>query len=248
VFVEGGFEPPYFLTTVTADAALAVVEVAANGPWSPQLGEEMSAALRACLAGPPVSIIVDLCDLADPDGASLPFWLSLWTRAEPVHLVFCLPAATTLGGRLRDRQGPQARVFADVPAAHTGIADRLSRDDRMQARLEPRPASVRAARALVTEACAAWHLPELLADTWLIVSELAANAVEHARTDFVVTVSCRGARLHVAIHDYVSRFPSPAERDLVSERGRGLRLVHTVAAAWGAMPTRDGKVVWATVR
>jgi hypothetical protein len=33
----------------------------------------------------------------------------------------------------------------------------------------------------------------------------------------------------------------------LSERGRGLRLVHFGAAAWGAMPTRGGKVVWATV-
>jgi hypothetical protein len=31
------------------------------------------------------------------------------------------------------------------------------------------------------------------------------------------------------------------------ERGRGLQLVHAIADGWGATPTRDGKVVWATV-
>ena len=219
--VDGGLKPPYFLTAVTSDADLTVVEVVARGRWSPQLSEELSAVLRMCLAGPSVSIIVDLRDLADPAAASLPFWLSLRRRARLVHVVFCLPDGTALSRRLRHRQGSHPRVFADVPAARAGIAGRLAHYDRMQARLEPLPASVKAARALVTEACQAWHLPGMLEDTWLIVSELAANAVEHARTDFVVTVSFRGSRLHVAIHDHAGRFPSPDERELAGERGRG---------------------------
>jgi hypothetical protein len=86
------------------------------------------------------------------------------------------------------------------------------------------------------------------------VSELAANAVEHACTDFIVTVSPGGTSLHVAVRDGVPRFPHPSEPELIdplaslAERGRGLRLVHTVAAEWGAMPARGGKVVWATVK
>jgi anti-sigma regulatory factor (Ser/Thr protein kinase) len=85
------------------------------------------------------------------------------------------------------------------------------------------------------------------------MSELATNAVKHAGTDFIVTVSRGGTSLHVAVHDGVPRFPRPSEPALIdplaslAERGRGLRLVHTVAAAWGAMPARSGKVVWATV-
>jgi anti-sigma regulatory factor (Ser/Thr protein kinase) len=170
-----------------------------------------------------------------------------------VHLAFSLSSAAALSRRLRSLQGPHPSVFTSVTETRRAIAARVSRAHRMQARLEPRPASVKAARDLVAQACRAWHLTELLHDTWLIVSELAANAVQHARTDFIVTVSRTGDRLHVAIHDCVSRFPRPSEPALVSpqasldERGRGLRLVHTVAAAWGAIPTREGKVVWATV-
>jgi anti-sigma regulatory factor (Ser/Thr protein kinase) len=145
-------------------------------------------------------------------------------------------------------------VFATVAEARSAIAERRSPADQRQAHFEPLPASVKAARDLVTQACHAWQLPGLLQDTWLIVSELAANAVEHASTNFIVTVSRSGTRLHVAIHDRLSRFPAPDEPKLVGssaslgERGRGLRLVHTIAAAWGTVPTRDGKVVWATVK
>ncbi|MET3421733.1 hypothetical protein BJ973_000945 [Actinoplanes tereljensis] len=243
--------------TITGDAGLAVVEVVAHGLWSEQLGDQVTTALQMCLAGLSVSIIVDLHDLDDPPGVSMSFWLALWRQARfgapPAHLTFCLPATTTLSRRLRYLRGPQPRVFATVAEARTAIAGRLSRADQLQARLEPRPASVRVARNLVTQACHAWQRPELLADTSLIVSELAANAVEHAATDFIVTVSRNGTGLHLAIHDCVSRFPRPSGSELTSpqasfvERGRGLRLVHTVAAAWGTMPTREGKVVWATV-
>jgi hypothetical protein len=61
--------------------------------------------------------------------------------------------------------------------------------------------------------------------------------LENARTDFVVTISRSGPRLHVVVHDCVSRFPRLSEPELVSprapldERRRGLRLVNTVVAA-----------------
>ncbi|MEV6631549.1 ATP-binding protein [Actinoplanes sp. NPDC051470] len=260
-------EPPYLLSAVisrrgvgvavTGDAGNTMVEIAAHGRWSPLLCQHLTATLRLCLAGPSAAIIVDLHDLGDPYGASLPFWVASAQQARsgsaPVHLAFCLPGAAALSRRLRGVQGSQPSVFTMVPEARRAIAARISRADRIQARLEPRPASVKAARDLVTEACRAWHLPELRHDTWLVVSELAANAVQHARTDFIITLSRSGTRLHVAVHDCVSRFPRPGEPSPTSpqasldERGRGLRLVHTIASAWGAIPTRDGKVVWATV-
>jgi anti-sigma regulatory factor (Ser/Thr protein kinase) len=260
-------EPPYLLTavpnrravgvTVTGDASTTVVEMAAHGQWSQQLGKQVSAGLRLCLAGPSVSIIVDLQHVDDPYGVSMPFWLTAWRQARlalsPVNLVFCLPATAALSRRLRHLNGPQPRVFGNVPEARIAIAERLSRADRLQVRLAPRPASVGSARHLVRQACRAWRLSQLLDDTSLIVSELASNAVEHAGTDFIVTVSRGGTSLHVAVHDGVPRFPHPSKAALIDPvaslagRGRGLRLVHAVAAAWGAMPARGGKVVWATV-
>lgn len=260
-------EPPYLLTAVverlgasvavTGDVGMALVEVAVHARWSPELGEKVAAAMRMCLAGPSASVIVDLRDLGDPYGRSLPFWLALWRQARlgtvPVQMTFCLPTASALSRRFRYLHGPQPRLYATVPEARAACAARTSRADRLQTRLDPRPASVGLARSLVTRACHAWDRRDLLQDAWLIVSELAANAVEHAGTDFIVTVSRTSTRLHVATHDCVRRFPHPSELRLaglqasLDERGRGLPLVHATAASWGAVPTNDGKVVWAAV-
>jgi Histidine kinase-like ATPase domain len=260
-------EPPYLLTAmthrrgvgvaVTGDASTTVVDMVVHGQWSQHLGDQVSASLRLCLAGPSVLIIIDLQRMDDPYGVSMPFWLAAWRLARfalsPVHVAFCLPTTTALSRRLRNLQGPRPRVFAAVSEARIAIGGRMWRADRLQARLTPRPASVRQARDLVTQACRAWHVPQLLQDTSLIVSELASNAVEHAGTDFIVTVARGGTGLHVAVHDRVPRFPQPRQSALIgpqaslAKRGRGLRLVHTVAAGWGAMPARAGKVVWATV-
>lgn len=260
-------EPPYLLTAVTnrrglgvavtGDASTTVVDMVVHGQWSQHLGEQVSAGLRLCLAGPSISIIIDLQHVDDPYGVSMPFWLAAWRQARlavsPVNLAFCLPTTAPLSRRLRHLKGPQPRVFATVPEARIALAERMPRADRLQGRLAPRPASIGQARNLVTQACRTWHLPHLLHDTSLIMSELATNAVKHAGTDFIVTVSRGGARLHLAVHDGVPRFPHPSEPELIdpqaslAERGRGLRLVHSVAAAWGAMPAHGGKVVWATV-
>jgi anti-sigma regulatory factor (Ser/Thr protein kinase) len=138
-------------------------------------------------------------------------------------------------------------VFGNTTEARIAVAALLSPTDRLQARLTPHPDGVRAARDLARTACRAWQLPHLLYDASLIASELAGNAIEHARTDFIVTVSRNDARLHVAVQDGATAFPRPRPSASLHERGRGLLLVHALAFAWGAMPARGGKVVWATL-
>jgi anti-sigma regulatory factor (Ser/Thr protein kinase) len=144
-------------------------------------------------------------------------------------------------------------MFATLSQARIAIAAKVSRSDRLQARLAPRPTAVRAARDLAAQACRTWQLPELQDDAVLIMSELVANAVDHAATDFVVTIFRRGDRLHLAVRDGDPRYPfmdvaaDTTPSAPVAVRGRGLRLVHTIATAWGAIPARGGKVVWATL-
>ena len=242
---------------VTGDATTTVLDMVLRGPWSQHLRDQISAVLRACLAGPSDWIIVDLQHVEDPFGTSVPFWLESWRQARletpPTQLTFALPATTTLGWRLRHLQGPQPRVFTTTHEAHRAIAERISRADRLQSRLPARPASVRVARDLVNQGCRTWHLPLLLHDALLVVSELVTNAVQHAGTDIIVTVARGDARLHVAVRDGTAQFPRTAgpiltgQQALLDQRGQGLRLVHTLAAVWGAMPAHGGKVVWATV-
>jgi len=80
----------------------------------------------------------------------------------------------------------------------------------------------------------------------MILSELASNAVRHARTPFEVTVRV-GDVVWVGVRDSSRRQPRVlfASPDDIS--GRGLTLVSALATRWG-IDWRDGqKVVWAEV-
>ncbi|MFI1988240.1 ATP-binding protein [Actinoplanes sp. NPDC020271] len=260
-------QPPFLVTTatggrgisvgVTADASTSVIEMTVHGQWSPALGDQVTAMLQLCVAGPAATIIVDLHDLTDRHGVSRKFWMTAVRAARlrpmPVQVVLCLPATTMLGYRLRHHDVHRPSIFETLPDARRATSARLPHDNRLQIRLAPEPISVPAARGLVIQACDDWQLSRLRRDAGLIMSELASNAVQHACTDLVVTVSRRDRRLHLAVRDADTRYPRvrPSARDGresgLKEGGRGLLLVHATADAWGALPARGGKVVWATL-
>jgi anti-sigma regulatory factor (Ser/Thr protein kinase) len=252
--VTNGTDHHGVAVSVMADASTTVVEMRVRGRWSPEIGSQVATNLRLCLAGPPTSIIVDLHGLDDFHGVSRRFWLAAGQagerRSTPARLSLCLPADTMLAFRLRRLDGHQRFVFATMSEARAAVAGRHSRLQRIQIRLAPEPSAVAAARDLVERACYAWKLPDLCREDALsIMSELAGNAVEHARTEFVATVSLEGEALHLAVRDGATEYPRlheprPAR---MSGGGRGLLLIHAMAVAWGAMPARRGKVVWATV-
>jgi len=103
-----------------------------------------------------------------------------------------------------------------------------------------------AARCFVTRTLAAWGYPELVDNAAVIASELATNAVLHARTQFTVTVSRRpGGIIRVAVRDASRQPPRPRPPALLAGTGRGLGLVDALSAGWGADILPDGKVVWA---
>ena len=120
--------------------------------------------------------------------------------------------------------------------------------------LAPEADSPSLSRALVADACHAWGLPGLLHPARLVMSELALNAVEHAGTDFVVTVNRCRSGLHLSVADGDRRLPRwrpprPARAGApLDERGRGIRTVDATAWVWGVLPTATGKVVWAVLR
>jgi hypothetical protein len=107
----------------------------------------------------------------------------------------------------------------------------------------------REARALVAEACRGWGLDHLVEDAGVITSELASNAVRHARQPLQLLVAARGDYLHVAVHDGSESPPRTIEATSAGTcAGRGLQLIAAFAIGWGSTPTGDGKVVWATLR
>jgi anti-sigma regulatory factor (Ser/Thr protein kinase) len=106
-------------------------------------------------------------------------------------------------------------------------------------RYRPTAHSVAAARHLADE------LPEGCRD-WarVVLSELASNAVRHARTPFEVTMRV-GDTVWIGVRDFSRRQPRLLFASPQDVNGRGLVLISTVALRWG-VDWRDGtKVVWA---
>jgi two-component sensor histidine kinase len=82
-------------------------------------------------------------------------------------------------------------------------------------------------------------------DALLVVEELVANVLDHARTRFELIVRLSGSVLHLAVHDSAPGVPQLRSFDPHAARGRGLQLVATLAARWGCDADPAGKTVWA---
>jgi hypothetical protein len=255
------FAPPYLFGgnrsgscfEVSCDVDTGLIEVAVRGRFSLRLSVELRAGLRKCLAEHPSAVVVDLDQFDDPSAVSAAMWLAVNRAAvamyPPVRLALVLRTTAPLAGRLR-RLGtawffPTFATVAEARAATTGtrpLTERLH-----LAHLPPEPSSVDVAGELVDIACHTWHMPELLAPSRTIMAELMGNAVEHAGTEIGAAVWRRGSGLHLSVRDRDPRLPRLLD-PTISGRGGGLRTVDGRSAAWGAMATRDGKVVWATLR
>lgn len=87
-------------------------------------------------------------------------------------------------------------------------------------------------------------------DGALIVSELVANAVQHARRESIRVVIDRpgAARVRVGVADRSRVRPMEREAHDNEEGGRGLRLVAALAADWGTDERRWGKIVRADLQ
>jgi anti-sigma regulatory factor (Ser/Thr protein kinase) len=88
----------------------------------------------------------------------------------------------------------------------------------------------------------------------LLTSELATNAVLHARTPFTVSATTEDHQLRVSVHDahcepfgataMVAHNGAGADHP---EHGRGLRIVDKIADAWDITLGPDGTTVWFAV-
>ncbi|WP_299531140.1 ATP-binding protein [uncultured Streptomyces sp.] len=126
------------------------------------------------------------------------------------------------------------------PTGHPGYTETLPRE----------PGSAGTARRLVRFALSVWGLEALADDGALIVTELVANSVQHARRDSIrVTVERPEAdRVRVAVVDLSPRHPVRRHSGPEDESGRGLTLVECLAADWGSDPLPWGKQVWADLK
>jgi DNA-binding NarL/FixJ family response regulator len=107
-------------------------------------------------------------------------------------------------------------------------------------------ASVREARRFVRERLAAWNIESLLDDAFIVVSELAANAITHADSSYRIRLALSDAALRIEVRDGGAGTPEPQPLSMTEEHGRGLLMVAALSASWGIEEADDRhKVVWA---
>lgn len=110
--------------------------------------------------------------------------------------------------------------------------------------LPPETTSVAAARRFVQDVLEDWGLTEVSWSCQQLISELATNAVIHARTEFTVEVSRDDAVLRVCVRDGSPTAPGVRRYGSDSTTGRGMRLVESMAADWGVERQGAGKSIW----
>jgi hypothetical protein len=101
-----------------------------------------------------------------------------------------------------------------------------------------------AARHFTVGTVREWGAGNLADDAALVVTELAGNAIVHARSGFTVMLSAYGDRLRIAVRD-----ASPLAAPLVPVPLHGLAAVDALACRWGVESLGEaGKTVWVELR
>jgi len=127
-----------------------------------------------------------------------------WPRAR-LALLGGVPAVVQLLHRTGvTRTVPHGATLTDALAA----VQRRPPWVRTYRWFEPHRDACRQARALLGEAGAVWQVPgSVLWAGQVVLSELVANAVEHAATACQVCVESDGQRLQLAVRDYSAAWP-----------------------------------------
>ena len=119
-------------------------------------------------------------------------------------------------------------------------------------RLSATRRGARLARHLAVHQLDEWGIPygsDVSEAAALIVAELAANAVTHARVpgrDFELRLALAAGTLRIEVSDARGdREPASKPPAADSETGRGLLLVEALATDWGDDDRVIGKTVWA---
>jgi two-component sensor histidine kinase len=113
--------------------------------------------------------------------------------------------------------------------------------------LEATPTSASAARRFVSQHLVDHQLQHLADPVRLVASELATNALVHARTAFRVTLSADDRAVVLSVRDDSDSLPARRTAQVLDPSGRGLDIVEMVSTDWGVNTHEVGfKAVWAS--
>jgi anti-sigma regulatory factor (Ser/Thr protein kinase) len=115
-----------------------------------------------------------------------------------------------------------------------------------QTALPAEPLSASKARDFVGRHLVAHGLDDLVEEVRLVASELATNALRHAGTPFVVSLSQADGAVLLSVRDGSAAAPARNRPGAWDVRGRGLLLVERLSRDWGTRIDAAGKSVWAS--
>ena len=131
----------------------------------------------------------------------------------------------------------------------------LSEVGQSELLLIPGPESVKAARDFTAATLRGWKLDALAEEAVIVASELVTNAIRHGTcssgpdvdvASVMLAWQRHDGRIICVVSDGSSMPPVLEQADTSSESGRGLQVVHALAAAWGwVMLGACEKAVWA---
>jgi len=237
-------------TTTERDLDAGVTTVRLYGELTRTTVTTVRAAIGKAAAECPTAVLVDLSGLSPESSAGLTVFAAATYQAQQMWGVPVLlyAAPPQIRGNLRGFRGFVA-LYEDRWQAATAVRAYLPRWVRQH--LPASPSSPATARALVSDACLIWRLPQLRDGARLVISELVSNAVQHAGTDLDVTAAYTGRYLRIAVQDGTRTVPRPIDAVPVRSAimpagsGRGLRAVDAFSTHWGVTRLPDGKIVWA---
>ena len=129
------------------------------------------------------------------------------------------------------------------------MVDTVAVPRRASSSHEPAAAVAAPIRRRLRVLLAGWDVgADTVDDALMVVEELVANVLDHARTRFERVVRMTGDVLHIAVSDCSGRAPHIQPHDPHAARGRGLQLVATLSERWGCDHHGDGKTVWAELQ
>lgn len=244
---DAGSQPPDRALTCSIESEYPVAVIHLCGRLDPDGVTDLQACVRDCLAAEPDAIVLDVADLsvAADECVTVFAILSCQTMTWPGSTLVFACASPALVAALR-REGTDIASYPSVDAAR----DRVGTDGpryRLREALPASPVAAPVARQLLGRACRSWSVQELLEPAELVTTELVANAVQHAGSRVMLTVSLRQGDLQISVGDDSRALPHQRVSMPSDEHGRGLLMVDALSKDWGMTCVGDGKVVWAKV-